>query len=45
MSACGEMSRVMFIDQYLKRSANLFSENITDWALKNIIMFVFLFTD
>jgi len=29
MSSCDQMSLVMFIDQYLERSANLFAENIT----------------
>jgi len=34
MSSCDQMSLVMFIDQYLKRYANLFTENITDWGFK-----------
>ena len=34
-SSCDQMSLVMFIDQYLKRSANLFAENITASPFNN----------
>ena len=37
MNSCDQMSLVMFIDQYLKRSANLFAENITASPFKGLI--------
>ena len=38
MSSCDQMSLVMFINQYLKRSANLVAENITasPFKLENV---------